>query len=58
MSLCKELQNDSVFLSNVIDKGQIEIDQVYDSIFLEDTKIELSFETYIVCLNILVKCLA
>ena len=58
MPLCKELQNDIVFISYVLDKGQIEIDQVYDSIFLEDTKIEGSFETSIVCMNILVNCLA
>ena len=58
MSLYKDLQKDSVFLFNILYKGQIEIDQVYDSIFLEDTKIEGSFETSIVCMNILVNFLA
>ena len=54
----KELQKERVFLSNGLDKGQFEDDQVNDNRFLEDTTVEGSFETSIACMNILVNCLA
>ena len=54
MSLCKELQKDSVFISSGLDK--IQIDQLNATRFLEDTTLEGYFETSIVCMNILVNC--
>ena len=42
VSPCKELQKDSVLLSNGVNKGQIEINQVNDAGFAEDTTIENS----------------
>lgn len=51
VSPCKELQKDSVLLSNGVNKGQIEINQVNDAGFAEDTTIEDSFASPIPCMN-------
>ena len=51
VSPCKELQKDSVLLSNGVNKGQIEINQVNDAGFAEDTTIENSFASPIPCMN-------
>ena len=51
MSPCKEIQKDGVFLSNGLDKGNFEIDQVNDVGFVEYNTIEYDFASPIPCIN-------
>jgi hypothetical protein len=51
VSPCKELQNDDALLTNGLNKGPNEMDQVNDAEFAEDNTTEDAFASPIPCTN-------